>query len=67
MYLYLDVGVMRKKLARSMPYNLALGIKVVELMRSLEVTRSAVGVLLLPAYVILLPPTVSRVQCGLSF
>jgi hypothetical protein len=32
---------------------------MVELIRSLAVMRSAVGVLLLPAYVILLPLTVS--------
>ncbi len=32
---------------------------MVELIRSLVVTRSAVDVLLLPAYVILLPPMVS--------
>ncbi len=40
---------------------------MVELSRSLAVTRSAVGVLLLPAYVILSPPMVSQEQCGLSF
>jgi hypothetical protein len=42
------MGVLRYKLARLMPQNLAPEVLMVELMRSLAMVRSAVGVLLLP-------------------
>ena len=49
-------------MARSMPRNTAPGVLMVELMRSLAVRRSAVGVLLLPGKSMRLPPTVSQVR-----
>ncbi len=48
MYLGFGMGVLKKKLARSMPKNFAPGALMVELMSSLAVVRLVVGVLLLP-------------------
>ncbi len=49
-------------MARSMPRNTAPGVLMVELMRSLAVRRSAVGVLVFPGKLMRFPPTVSRVR-----
>ncbi len=42
--------------------NMAPGVLIVDLMRSLAVRGSAVGVLLLPGKLMRLPPTVSRLR-----
>ena len=49
-------------MAKSMRRNTVPGVLIVELMSSLAVRRSAVGVLLLPGKSMRFLPTVNRVQ-----
>ena len=64
MYLYLSMGVMRKKSVILRAMERAPGVEIVLLSNSLMASRSIVGVPQYPGLFSLLPPSVRRVRLG---
>ena len=62
-YSYMSIGLLKQKLAMSAHMNSGFFVDITLLKTSLDVVRSAVGVVTSPGNLIRFPPKVSREQC----